>query len=160
MRRFRYALDPICLGACLLYGLNRWILKSYLASPFLHGQFDDLLLIPAALPVVLGLQRFLGLRTHDEYPKAGEILLHLVLWSILFEVIGPHLLPVIGDPRDVIAYALGGAVAALAWSRQSRSAIHHRARRRGRVGSAVHGVAVQTLAGDMTCEVTGLPTSR
>ena len=62
MSGFGYWRDRLFLVAVAAYGINRWGLKPRLPSPFLHGHFNDLLLIPAALPVVLWVQRRLGLR--------------------------------------------------------------------------------------------------
>jgi hypothetical protein len=116
---FRYLRDPLFVVACALYALNRWGLKPRVHSLFLHGYFDDLLLIPCALPPLLLLQRWLRLRLHDQPPSAGEIALYLVVWSILFEVIGPHLMPwTVGDPWDVVAYTVGGVAAGLWWQRR------------------------------------------
>ena len=42
---------------------------------------------------------------------------HLVIWSVLFEVIGPHIMRVTGDPLDVLAYVVGGVLAGLWWHR-------------------------------------------
>lgn len=110
--------DPLCLASCAAYALNRWILKPRIHSPFLHDHFNDLLLMPCALPVLLLMQRWLKLRKHDLPPTAGEIALYLVVWSILFEVIGPHLMPkAVGDPWDVASYAVGGVLAGLWWHR-------------------------------------------
>src|SRR5882762_1835944 len=115
MRRFRYWADPLFFLCCAAYVLNRWLLKPHFHSPFLHGYFNDLLLIPCALPPVLWLQRCLGLRQHDRAPQWLEVFFHLVVWSLLFEVIGPHLIRhATGDPMDVTAYAIGG-VFALGW---------------------------------------------
>lgn len=120
MKRFGYWRDPLFLLGCLLYALNRWGLKPHLSSDFLRGQFNDLLLIPCALPLVLWVQRQLGLRKHDAAPTIGEIGFHLVVWSILFEVVGPRVLPVTGDPLDVLAYFLGGALAAVWWHARAK----------------------------------------
>ena len=115
MKRFGYWRDPLFLVGCALYVLNRWAIKPHVHSPFLHGQFNDLLLIPCALPLVLWLQRHLGLRKHDAPPTVSEIVFHLVAWSLLMEVAGPHLMHVTGDPLDVLAYAVGGALAGVWW---------------------------------------------
>ena len=69
MRRFRYCGDPLCAVACALYVLNRFWLRSDVGGPFLAGYFNDLLLIPAALPGVLWLQRRLGVRPTDGWPQ-------------------------------------------------------------------------------------------
>jgi hypothetical protein len=107
------------MAACSLYALNRWILKPRVHSRFLHDHFNDLLLIPCALPPLLLLQRWLKLRRHDEPPTPVEIALNLVVWSILFEVIGPHIMAsAVGDPWDVAAYVVGGVLAGAWWQRR------------------------------------------
>jgi len=116
MKRFGYWRDPMFLLCCGLYALNRWMLKPQLHSGFLHGQFNDLLLIPCALPLVLWVQRVLGLRTHDLPPTVFEIISHLAVWSVLFEFIGPRVFPVTGDPLDVLVYFAGGVFAAMWWN--------------------------------------------
>jgi hypothetical protein len=117
MRPFRYLRDPLFLFGCAAYALNRWLLKPHLHSTFLHSYFNDLFLIPCALPPLLLLQRWLKLRSHDGPPTAGEIGFQLVVWSILFEWIGPHIMPhAVGDPWDVVAYAVGGLFAGLWWN--------------------------------------------
>jgi membrane-associated PAP2 superfamily phosphatase len=85
-------------------------------GPFLRNHFDDTLLIPAALPLILWMQRKLGLRTTDHRPTWSEILLHFVIWSIAAEVVAPHLFAnATGDPWDVVAYAGGALAAGLIW---------------------------------------------
>ena len=117
-KSFRYLLDPLCLLACLAYVLNRAILEPASTSAFLHGTFNDLLLIPAALPPVLWLQRRLGWRVHHRPPTPGEILTHWLVWSIVCEGIGPLFLPrAVGDWRDIAAYAVGALLAGLWWNR-------------------------------------------
>jgi hypothetical protein len=128
LNSFRYLRDRLFLVTCSLYALNRWVLKPRVHSPFLHDHFDDLLLIPCALPPLLLLQRWLKLRLHDQLPTPGEIALYLVVWSILFEVIGPHIVPwTVGDPWDVAAYVAGGIGAGLWWQRRwlLRRICHH-----------------------------------
>lgn len=115
MRRFRYVFDPLCLFCCLLYATNRWLIKPHCHIIFFHFWFNDILLIPCALPPVLLVQRWLGLRTHDQFPTPGELMAHVVGWSILFEVIAPHILPTTGDPWDAVAYAAGGTAAFCCW---------------------------------------------
>jgi len=116
VNRFGYLADPLFLFASSLYALNRWILKPHLHSAFLHNHFNDLLLIPCALPPLLLMQRRLKLRTHDRFPELAEIALYLAVWSILFEVLGPRIIPwTVADPWDVVAYAVGGLLAAIWW---------------------------------------------
>lgn len=116
MRRFFYCRDPLFLIGCVAYALNRWVLKPHTTSRFLHGYFNDLWLLPCALPPILWLHRRLGLRGDDAFPRISEIALHLVFWSVLFEYIGPKIMPhAVGDPLDVLAYAVGAVVAGLWW---------------------------------------------
>ena len=117
MKKYGYARDPVCLVSCLLYAINRWGLAAAAKGPFLRYYFNDLLLIPAALPLMLWLQRRLRLRPADTPPDWREVLLHLVVWSVAAEVVGPHLFArATGDIWDVAAYALGAAVASICWS--------------------------------------------
>ena len=116
MSRFPYLTDPLFLVASSLYALNRWVLKAHFHNAFLHNHFNDLLLIPCALPPLLLMQRWLKLRPHDRFPEIGEVALYLAVWSILFEVLGPWIIPwTVGDPWDVVAYIVGGAMAAGWW---------------------------------------------
>jgi hypothetical protein len=119
LSRFHYHRDRLFWIACSLYALNRWVLKPRIHSHFLHDYFNDLLLIPCALPLLLASQRWVGLRSHDQLPTMGEISLYLVVWSILFEVIGPHIMPgTVGDPLDVVAYTFGALFSAVWWHRR------------------------------------------
>jgi hypothetical protein len=113
--RFAYFRDPLCLAACILYALNRFWFRQQFGGEFLHGYFNDVLLIPAALPLVLWLQRRLGARTHDYRPQWSEIALHVTVWSFVAEAVAPQLLPnATGDWRDVVAYT-AGAIASGCW---------------------------------------------
>jgi len=124
VNRFGYWRDPLFLAAAIGYAVNRWLLKPLLPTPFLHGHFNDLLLIPAALPVVLWLQRVAGLRQHDHAPSWMEMVLHLVVWSVICEFIGPHWLHRgTADPLDVMAYAVGGIAACLWWHRPRQKGV-------------------------------------
>jgi hypothetical protein len=127
MKRFGYWRDPLFVSSCVLYAANRWVVKPHVHSLFIRGQFNDCLLIPCALPLVLWLQRWLGLRRHDEFPAAGEILFHLTVWSVLCEVIGPHLMRVTGDVWDVVAYGAGAVAAWLWWRWQATVSVRQRA---------------------------------
>jgi hypothetical protein len=116
VKRFGYFRDPLCVAACALYVLNRWWLRDHVGGAFLNGYFNDLLLIPAALPLVLWLQRRLGVRADNQPPRWIEIGLHVVVWSVASEVIMPHITAhATGDWRDVIAYAAGALGAGCWW---------------------------------------------
>ena len=116
--RFLYWRDPLFAVSCALYGLNQSCLKAHLAGAFWRSHFNDLLLIPCALPPVLLFQRWLRLRAGDAMPKPAEIAFHLAIWCVLFEVIGPRIVPqAIGDAWDVVAYCVGGVFAAVWWNK-------------------------------------------
>ena len=118
MKRFGYVRDPLCLAACACYATNRWLIPHAFKGVFLRDYFSDVLLIPAALPLVLGLHRLLGLRADDTPPRWSEITLHLVVWSIAAELIAPHFfVRATGDAWDVVAYASGAVAAGLVWNR-------------------------------------------
>jgi len=115
VKRFGYVFDPLFLLCCALYAANRWLIKPHCHIAFFQNWFNDVLLIPCALPPLLLAHRWLRLRPHDRPPSAGEVTAHVIGWSILFEVIGPRIMPTTGDPWDAVAYACGGAVAYFCW---------------------------------------------
>jgi hypothetical protein len=117
--RFRYALDPLSLASSAGYAVLRWVIKPRAGPGFFHNHATDLLLIPAALPLVLWLQHWLGWRAHDRPPDFGEILLHLAVWGLISEALGPWLFHHgTGDWRDLLAYAAGGLLGYVFWNRK------------------------------------------
>jgi len=98
-----------------MYAANRWLIKPHCHIAFFHSWFNDLWLIPCALPPLLLAHRWLGLRRHDEPPTFWEVAAHLAGWSILFEVIGPHIMRTTGDPLDAAAYTVGAGVGLIWW---------------------------------------------
>ena len=114
---FGFCRDRLFLIGCAAYALNRWLLKPHYRSAFLHSYFNDLWLIPCALPLLLCLHRRLALRS-DAPPTFAEVAGHLVIWSALFEWWGPKFWQgATGDVRDVFCYWTGGLVAWLWWNR-------------------------------------------
>lgn len=68
--------------------------------------------------MVLWLQLVLGVRDHELPPTGSEITLHLVVWSVICEGVGPRWFHWgVADGWDVVAYASGGLVAGLWWNR-------------------------------------------
>jgi hypothetical protein len=102
---FRYAADPVCVIACLCYIANKLIIRHHLVGGLFTNYFNDLLLIPLFLPPALWIDRVLGFRLNDEAPRAAEIALHWMIWSIFFELIAHRLwfLRTCGDGWDVVA---------------------------------------------------------
>ncbi|MBE2179790.1 MAG: hypothetical protein IAE97_04905 [Chthoniobacterales bacterium] len=122
MRKFGYLRDGLFLAACALYAANRWLIKPVAPGGFFGSWFNDVLLIPCAVPVLLWLERRTGIRRTDVPPTVAEIAFVLVLWSVLFEVIAPRFAArATGDWLDVAAYTAGAVVAALWWNRPIRT---------------------------------------
>jgi hypothetical protein len=83
----------------------------------MRGHFNDLLLIPAALPMVLWVQRRIKIRTDDGVPTWSEIVFHLFIWSFICEFIGPNYFSQgTADLWDVVAYSVGGFMAGAWWN--------------------------------------------
>ena len=128
MKRFGYLHDRL-FGLCLAaYAVNRLMVLPHLAGfihsrlpwawPFLHSHLDDCLLIPAALPVVLWVQRHIGLRQNDGPPSWPEMFFHLTVWSVMCKLVGPFYCHIgVADPWDVLCFAAGGVAACLWWHR-------------------------------------------
>lgn len=119
MKSFAYLRDRLFLFGCAVYAINRWLVKPHFSDGFFHSYFNDLWLIPCALPIVLWLHRELGLRMDDDFPRVAEIVSHLIFWSVLFEWIGPKWVShTTSDPLDVLAYGAGAMAAGLWWRRE------------------------------------------
>lgn len=117
---FTYVRDVVCITALVLYVVNRWLIKPWTLGivPFFHDYLNDILCIPLFLPPVLWIHKRIGLRPARWYPTAFEILFHLVVWSICFEVIAPSFPAIFrttADPWDVAAYGVGAGIAGLVW---------------------------------------------
>ena len=128
---FRYIRDPLFVLCTVLYVANRWLMKPRLGvgEAFFRGYLNDLLLIPCALPPMLLLHRHLSLRLYDSFPTRGEVMLHLVVWSLYCEWIGPVIQHQgVGDPVDVLAYWVGGIGS---WALWNRDALFHQGKKRG-----------------------------
>jgi hypothetical protein len=128
MKRFGYLHDRLFGFALMAYAVNRLVVLPHLAGffhthlhwawAFLHSHFDDSLLMPAALPVVLWIQRITGLRKNDLPPTWPEMFSHLAIWSVMCKVVGPFYDHIgVADPWDVLFFTAGGFAACLWWNR-------------------------------------------
>ncbi|HBE71276.1 MAG TPA: hypothetical protein DDW52_24275 [Planctomycetaceae bacterium] len=124
--RYGYLRDPVFVSAFSLYWINRFLVKPFTDSSFVHNHLNDFLCIPFFVPVVVFVARSCKLRPHDRPPEAHEILLPLLVWSVMFELILPaHSYWsrwAVGDPIDIVWYCIGAFVASLCWTRQLRRA--------------------------------------
>jgi hypothetical protein len=117
--RFLYLRDPLFLFCLATYFVNRSILKNIWQSGFVHEHLNDLICIPFWVPIMLFVQRRLGLRSGDYSPQPGEIVIPLIVWSWVFEIILPQTdlfgELCVADYLDIVFYALGALLAALFW---------------------------------------------
>lgn len=116
---FRFFRDPLFLACSFIYAANRFIIKPSMPvdETFFRGHLNDLLIIPCILPPLLFIYRILSLRPQHEPPTTREIFLHLVVWSILFEYLGPMFyVRATADPWDVVSYTIGGLVSWIVWN--------------------------------------------
>jgi hypothetical protein len=122
---FRYLRDPLFLFCLALYVANRYVFKRIWDDGFVHAHLNDLICMPLWVPIMLFVQRQLGLREDDAPPRAGEIVIPLVLWSWIFEVILPHTdlmrQHCIADPWDIVYYTLGALIAVIFWRSHYRN---------------------------------------
>jgi hypothetical protein len=121
-KRFEYFNDFVFLISVATYAFNRFIIKpclkgqSNILALFFKGHLNDCLLVPCVLPIFLWSYRKLGARTHDNTPTWKEMLLHVTMWSVFFEIIGPfYLHHGTADYWDTIDYACGGFIAMIFW---------------------------------------------
>jgi len=118
--RFRPLQDPLLIVCLAVYALNRFVLKPYLPWSFLHEHLNDLICLPFWVPIMLFVQKSIGLRPDDQPPRASEIAIPLVLWSWVFEIWLPYT-PFgrqwcTADPADIVSYSLGALGAAAFWN--------------------------------------------
>lgn len=116
---FRYLRDPLFLICVSTYFVNRLVLKQIWESGFAHEHLNDLICLPFWVPVMLWVERRIGLRRHDAPPEVIEIVIPLVIWSWVFEVIlpatewfGPYC---VSDQRDIFWYSAGAVGAGFFW---------------------------------------------
>lgn len=97
-------IEPTFLISILLYIVLRFLVRPYI--PF--DYWTDFLLIPVMLPPMLTLYEIINWRKMTPL-TLKEVLLHLTVWSIVCEGIGPLLYSkATADINDVFAYTAGG----------------------------------------------------
>ncbi len=110
--------DPLWLASLALFALNLWWIKPNFAGWFWHGSLNDVLCLPVSMPVCVWVLARLKWRDGGP-PRAPEIALCLLFWSLIFEVLLPQTDVfgrfAAGDPLDVLAYAIGGVVGWIWW---------------------------------------------
>ncbi|MFK7742476.1 MAG: hypothetical protein AB8H80_19340 [Planctomycetota bacterium] len=152
---FRYLREPLCWIGLLLYVANTLVLKPWLPADqavFVHGYLGDVLCMPVCVPVTLWLHRAVGGRNHDRPPTLIELAALWLWWSCCFEWLGPRMPQLapgaVADPWDLLAYAAGGGIAAIAWrtGRTGHSLPRPRQQRAGHLAAHLVGqMAVATV---------------
>lgn len=119
--------NPLFMISLAAYCLNTLVAKYHsVDSHFLKFYFNDLLLVPCALPPILCLISIAGFRDSNKPPSFIEVLICLCIWSIAFEVVGPLVSQKsTADPFDVGAYWIGGAVSWSLWNYHYRIRGHN-----------------------------------
>ncbi|MBT5927893.1 MAG: hypothetical protein HOH33_14870 [Verrucomicrobia bacterium] len=85
-------------------------------SGWMDYYWNDVWMLPCAIPLVLSVYNALGLRQSMEIPSGFEILWHGILWGLIAEFVGPLLfVHAVGDPWDLAAYAVGGFLLYFRW---------------------------------------------
>ena len=118
--KYRIHRDPLFLLCAIIYCANRWVLKPSVSLEFFRSYLNDLICIPFCAPIMVALLRMVRLRGDDGPPRAQEVLIPLILWSVVFEVLLPGIEPfrsvVVADPVDIVCYSAGALVAVLFWN--------------------------------------------
>jgi hypothetical protein len=100
-RPFRYFADPVCIACLIIYPINRWYLKPHrIGGHFTVAWLNDVLCLPLFLPMILYLQRRLGVRWNDDPPRMWEVLQNWVIFCVVFQGIArmPRYFRASGDP--------------------------------------------------------------
>ncbi len=116
--KFSYLSEPIFIVSLSAYALNQLLI--ILNFPFLNAfqlyYFNDLLLIPCCLPLLIFVIHKLDYRDSIP-PTLIEVVIVLIIWSIFFEFIGPYYLHQgTGDILDIVVYWGGGTIAWFLWN--------------------------------------------
>ncbi len=120
--KFRYLRDPLFLLSVAIYFLNRYLLKSFAGDEisFFKCYLNDLICIPFWLPLVLFVTRVVRLREDDNPPDFYEVSFYLLMWSFVFEYVGPsygkYFNYPVADPWDIFFYAIGAIVGGVYWN--------------------------------------------
>ncbi len=126
MKPYSPARDALWLASVALVVLNKVWIKPNFSGVLWHSFLNDLLCLPVWMPFCVWAFARLKLRDSSP-PRALEIAVCLLFWSIVFEVVLPRTTifgrfgP--GDPLDVLAYAIGGFFGWLWWQHLQRRAV-------------------------------------
>jgi hypothetical protein len=122
---FGYLKDPLFLCCFVAYWPHRWLAAHGMSMPLLRAHLNDLICIPFFVPMMLWVERQVGLRRHDRPPNTVEVIVPLVIIAFAFEVVLPSdrewRVPTIADPKDVLAYCVGALLSVIIWNWRYRA---------------------------------------
>jgi hypothetical protein len=106
----QYSYAPLALLSLSLYLLNLLYLKgAYHNNVFVTSYFNDILLTPILLPIIIIIEILFKQRYWEVKPTMSEILFWVVVFSVFFEIIIPKFNPrSTGDYMDTLCYLAGG----------------------------------------------------
>lgn len=115
-RRFAYCGEIIFQIAALAYFSNRFVIGPAIHLAFLRNYLGDFLLFPCAAPPLFWMRDSLRGQLAGVPPSWVETGVLFLLWSFIFEWLGPIWLKKgTADPYDVIAYAAGAIICGIVW---------------------------------------------
>ncbi len=112
---YRLTRDPLFIGGwCLYFGLAA--VQQWLSVPaWIVAYGRDVLLVPCVLPILVILLTRMKIRAPSP-PTIVEIFLAVLIWSIMFELLGPEFFDhAVADLYDILAYCAGGIIAGFYW---------------------------------------------
>jgi hypothetical protein len=116
---YKFLRDPLFIFCIGLYFVNRWCLKPLFSAEFFHSYLNDLICIPFWVPIMLWAMHKVGVRPEDDPPRWYEIVIPLIVSSVVFEMLVPHMERYRrlshADPLDVLCYACGALFASWFW---------------------------------------------
>jgi len=123
--------DPIFLGAVFVYTINTILIRHFgLSITVSRYYLNDFFLVPCTLPPILFILSIMKVRRRNQPATAIEVFLCLIVWSVMFELVGPQISEkATPDILDVLAYWLGGISSWFLWNftRFSKRITHYQA---------------------------------
>ncbi|XOV71453.1 MAG: hypothetical protein ACFHW5_22565 [Verrucomicrobiota bacterium] len=108
--------DSFWLLSLACYAIHRIWQWASPAPGWMSSYWNDIWMLPCAVPLVIRIYETLNLREPNMHPSLSEIVWHGLLWSFMAEGLAPVWFPSsTADPLDLAAYALGGFMLWLRW---------------------------------------------
>ncbi len=109
-------LEPFWIFSLACYAVHRWWQWASPSPGWMSNHWNDIWMLPCAVPLVTRMYAALNLRASTAPPSLSEIVWLGLLWSVMAECLAPlWFTRSTGDPLDVLAYGLGGFMLWLRW---------------------------------------------